>query len=107
MATLEEIRRWARGERVDGFPSGKPAPAAELPKLTRRATNKYTINTEGTDAILKFGSFRGEALSKLVMTPRGRTYLKWLIGRDFDDDLKEICRYQLKKYSDERKATAR
>lgn len=97
MPTLEELRQWARGEAVEGLPPISPRKGVERPKLaaTGRPSHKYKLNPDGTDALLLFGAFRGQALSVLVATARGRKYLNWILDRDFDEDLKAVCRYQL------------
>jgi hypothetical protein len=97
MPTLDELRRWARGETVEGLPPIAPRKEVERPKLdpTGRLSRKYKLNADATDALLQFGAFRGQALSVLVATARGRKYLAWILDRDFDDDLKSVCRYQM------------
>jgi len=96
MPTLDELRRWARGEPVEGLPPVSLIKEVERPRLVpMRSTGKYRINADGTDALLQFGRFRGHTLSKLVMTARGRKYLHWILDKDFDENLKEVCRYTL------------
>jgi hypothetical protein len=102
MPTLEELRRWARGERIEGLPQIAPRKEVDVerPKLgaessVRRLSGKYKLNAEGTDALLQFGSFTGHAVSALVTTARGRKYLAWIVSKDFDEDLKAVCRYHM------------
>lgn len=99
MPTLDELRRWARGEAIDGLPSVAPRKAIEPPKLsaemTVRGNRQYKLNADGTDALLKFGVFTGQALSALVTTARGRKYIAWILDHDFDEALKSVCRYQM------------
>jgi hypothetical protein len=97
MPTLDELRRWARGETIVGLPPVGARKEVERPKLadTGRVSGKYKINADCTDALLQFGVFRGQALSKLVATARGRKYLHWILEKDFDENLKAVCRYQM------------
>lgn len=108
MPTLDELRRWARGERVEGLPSAPARPEVPKPVLSAGAHSKsgrYKVNSEGTDALLLFGTvFNGEKLSVVVTTPRGRKYMNWILERDFDDVLKAVCRYRLEVYQREREA---
>lgn len=96
MPTLDELRRWARGESVEGLPEISPLKAVEPPKPgPGRESRKYKLNPDGTDALLQFGTFHGHAVSALVMTSRGRKYCRWILDRDFDEALKAACRYQM------------
>lgn len=95
MATLDELRRWARGEAVEGLPKALRK-EVERPKVDPSVRSyKYKLNPEGTDALLQFGLFRGQAISALVEHARGRKYLGWIIDSDFDESLKAVCRYHL------------
>lgn len=95
MPTLEELRRWARGETIEGLPKA-PRKEVERPKVDPSTrSRKYKINPEGTDALLQFGLFRGQAISALVEHPRGRKYIGWILDSDFDEALKAVCRYHL------------
>lgn len=101
MPTLDELRRWARGEAVEGLPKLVTRKEVDRPKIDAEAARKsakYKLNPDGTDALLLFGSFRGQAISTLVMSARGRKYLDWILERDFDDTLKAVCRYHLELY---------
>lgn len=97
MPTLDELRRWARGEEVEGLPPIAPCKEVERPVIdpTARTSRKYKLNPDCTDALLQFGFFRGQAISAIVASARGRKYLNWILDRDFDDALKAVCRYQL------------
>ena len=97
MPTLEELRRWAQGENVDGLPDMKPRKEVERPKVdsTAAPNGRYRLNRDATDALLQFGAFRGQTVSSLVQSARGRKYLNWILEKDFDDTLKSVCRYHL------------
>lgn len=97
MPTLEELRRWARGEAVEGLPAVKPRKEVERPKVDASAlrSTKYKLNPDATDALLQFGAFRGQTISSLVTSARGRKYINWILEQDFDDTLKSVCRYHL------------
>lgn len=95
MPTLEEIRRWARGRRVEGLPNPLQRKAVDRPDLRGVKSKQYRIDPEGEDALLLFGVFRGSRASDLVKTSRGRKYLRWVLDKDFEVDLKEVCRYRL------------
>jgi hypothetical protein len=104
--TLDELRRWARGEPVDGLlphvhkEVDKPKPPSA--GAGERRGGRYKVNAEGTDAVLLFGLNKGETLSTLVQTARGRTYLSWILKKDFDDALKAACTYQLELFQRDR-----
>lgn len=97
MPTLDELRRWARGESVEGLPAIAVRKPVERPAVdpTRRTSRKYKLNDDNTDALLQFGLYRGQTVSSLVATARGRKYLSWILDRDFDDALKAVCRYHM------------
>lgn len=100
MAKLEEIRKWARGKKVKGLPEPIRRNPVRKPQLENKivpvwVNAKYSISAEGDDALLLFGKFRGNRVSELINTARGRSYLKWIMKREFQNDLKEVCRYRL------------
>lgn len=97
MPTLDELRRWARGEAIEGLPPIAPRKEVERPTRARigRVSRKYALSADNTDAWLNFGIFRGQHVSKLVETARGRKYLAWILDRDFDEELKAVCRHQM------------
>lgn len=96
MPTLEEIRAWARGRRVGGLPSPLQRKGIDKPELRgSKSTKQYRVDPAGEDALLLFGVFRGSRASDLAKTSRGRKYLRWIIEKDFEGDLKEVCRYRL------------
>lgn len=103
MPTLEDMRRWARGERVEGMPvrrhAGRPS-RQDVPTppvvAGARESKQYKLNADGTDALILFGTqFRGKRLSEIIPIPRGRKYILWILGRDFDEAFKAVCRYQM------------
>lgn len=96
--TLDEMRRWARGESVEGMPSrDRRKPELAPPVITgARESKQFKLSADGKDALLLFGKqFRGKRLSEIVAIPRGRKYMLWIIDRDFPDALKSVCRYQM------------
>jgi hypothetical protein len=100
MAKLEEIRKWARGKKVKGLPEPIRRNPVRKPELENGfvpiwVSAKYSISSNGEDALLLFGKFRGSRVSELVNKARGRSYLKWIIKHEFQNDLKEVCRYRL------------
>lgn len=99
MPTLEEIRRWARGESVDGLPPIEHVKPLDKPQVRPgHSSRKYKLNADATDALLLFGTFHGQRISALVATPRGRKYIDWILDKEFDDELKAVCRYQRELY---------
>jgi len=96
MPTLEELRRWARGNRVQGMPNPLRRKSVEKPKLRGEQSKQFAIDPAGEDALLLFGKFRGSRASELVLSARGRKYLRWIVeDADFPEDLKNVCRYRL------------
>lgn len=105
MPSLDEIRRWARGKRVDGLPNPLQRKGVDKPVLRHREgkRNQYKISSNGDDALFLFGKlFRGHLASDIAKTVRGRKYLRWIIQNDFEDDLKEVCRYRLELWKREK-----
>jgi len=59
-------------------------------------SGKFTISTDGNDALIQFGKHAGENVSDLAEDPDGRSYLQWIVrSGDFDKDLIEVVEYQL------------
>lgn len=98
MSSLEEIRRWARGRKIDGLPKRKRA--IVTPGLT---TAWFKVNTDGDDAILLFGEHNGKSVSHLAQSRLGRSYLRFIDGEDFPQELKAVCEYRLLKWRRDRK----
>jgi hypothetical protein len=107
MPTLEEMRKWARGEDVKGLPkkveeAPKPDPVASSTDLdgpVRGSSHRYVIKGDKSDALLRFGMFRGHKVSELVTTPRGRKWLRWVVDKeDFEADLRAVCRLHLEQH---------
>lgn len=46
----------------------------------------------GDEAVINFGPHRGRTLRELVDDPDSRGFLRWILGKDFDDDVKRIVR---------------
>jgi hypothetical protein len=104
MPTLDELRRWARGEAVEGFPAssakripytknGKPlADVFREESKQQEKTNKklkYKISDGGEDALLQFGKYRGRTLKDIHAKDPG--YTMWLLAQDFvPADLKDV-----------------
>jgi len=95
MTTLEDLRRWARGRRVSGLPAPRRRKKIDKPELQGSASRQFRVDPAGEDALILFGKFRGSTIKQLVATSRGRTYIRWILDNDFEDDLKEVCRYRL------------
>jgi hypothetical protein len=123
MATLEELRRWFAGESVIGLPEINkvkdesivtlPPPPTPKPKKSRRSklvkalekkkiktrvefvSGKYTISKDGDDVMLEFGKHKGRMLSDVVKTHR--SYVNWMLKEEFPEDLKDVCKYLLRK----------
>ncbi len=99
MPTLEDLRAWARGVRVKGFPD--PSPRKKVPKppppqpAGPGVSRQYRINIDGDDALLLFGKFKGSRVSEMVGVSRQKRYLRWMLAEDFPEDLKSVIRYYL------------
>ena len=107
MATLEELRRWARGNRVIGLPNPLRRVGVAKPRVSDFANmaRQFRISDDGTDALFLFGKFKGSTAKQLSKTTRGRSYLRWVRKGEFPDDLKEVCRYQLEVWKRGKKGT--
>lgn len=94
MPDLKDLRRWARGEDVEGLPEHDPVQPPD-PINADREWTRFKVSADGRDALLKFGEHRGRTLSWL--SERHRGYLYWILKSDFPAALKDIARYQLDK----------
>ena len=109
MPTLEELRRWLRGDDVPGLPSWEQRTKEEEPdtgkkpagiRLDRveeavseaamRSRGRYTVDVSGDDARLDFGKFKGLKVSELAQSTDGARYLDWILEQEFPKELKEI-----------------
>ncbi len=52
---------------------------------------KFVWNDLG-EAEFTFGKFQGRSLNKVVADQRGRSYLEWMLGSDFSEEIKGILR---------------
>ena len=52
---------------------------------------KFLWNDQG-EAEFTFGKFQGQSLNKVVTDQRGRSYLEWMLGSDFSEEIKSILR---------------
>ena len=104
MPSLDQIRRWMRGEDVDGLPINPPLMKENKRKPdSSRVADKRKSGKDGrftmfgkTDALINFGKHKGNKLSDLVKISGGRDYMKWMMREGFPDFLKEAIRHQLK-----------
>ena len=128
MPSLAEIRRWLRGEQAEGLPdlatvTAKPlayaatsaaeseseddaaaaAKAARMKKMVESAkraryVGKYKVATDGRDAMLMFGRFKGASVSEVASTSDGIGYLNWMRTKaeDFPSDLIDVINHVMK-----------
>lgn len=75
-----------------------------MPKRLRKSivtpnlrTSQFIVNSDGDDAVLFVGRHNGHTVSALTKTTAGRSYLKWVLTSDLQEELKSVCRYQLKR----------
>jgi DNA polymerase-3 subunit epsilon len=52
---------------------------------------KFKWNDKG-EAEFTFGKFQGKSLNDVVADQRGRSYLEWMLGRDFSEEVKGFLR---------------
>ncbi|MEN8007784.1 MAG: 3'-5' exonuclease [Candidatus Krumholzibacteriota bacterium] len=52
---------------------------------------KFLWNDQG-EAEFTFGKFQGKSLNAVVADQRGRSYLEWMLGKDFSEEIKGILR---------------
>jgi DNA polymerase-3 subunit epsilon len=72
--TVEELDAWCK------------APPAGALDVGRRFVWR------GEHAVVNFGPHRNKFLRDVAGDPDGRGFLKWILGKDFDDDVKSIVR---------------
>lgn len=59
---------------------------------------------ENGEALLTFGKYQNRSLQEIVVQKEGRQYLEWMLGKDFDEDVKAIVREALGGVFPKRKA---
>lgn len=57
-------------------------------------SRKFRWNDAG-DAIFTFGKYNGSTLQEACKDTRGRGYLEWMLGKDFNEDVKDVLRQAL------------
>ena len=57
-------------------------------------TRKFKWDDQG-EACFTFGKFNGSALRDVCRDDRGRGYLEWMLGKDFNEEVKDILRQAL------------
>lgn len=50
---------------------------------------------DGAEIILQFGKYSGSAIGRMANDRDGRSYLTWILGQEFPEDLKNECRKAL------------
>jgi hypothetical protein len=128
MPTLDELRKWATGEKVSGMPqkarqcrvSAKVSSQRMMERLNQlrdqtrlvagRKTTHYKIADDGENALILFGKHNGKTLD--VIMQEDPTYLDWMLrhqdggGISFDTALLDVVQYvqesHWKKMRDER-----
>jgi len=53
------------------------------------------IWTDDNEASFTFGKYQGKTLSEVCKDQRGRGYLEWMLGKDFNEEVKDILRSAL------------
>ena len=112
MAGIEDMRRWARGESVQGLPIREFKAVLDQPSVKRtfvpavgvasvpvamsaapskRPRPRYKISAAGDDALIGFGKHRGKMLSEIGK--KDFSYLDFIIKDEFPDDLKDVARH--------------
>ena len=103
MPSLEELRRWLRGEDPDAIPSQShfeptaPTDPEDFNTQVKRAPQggKYKISSGGDDALLLFGKYNGHTIRELSEDPNGIGYLRWVLDQEFPSDLKDVIMFRL------------
>jgi DNA polymerase-3 subunit epsilon len=52
---------------------------------------RFRWNDQG-DAVFAFGKHEGRSLREMVANPKDRSYLEWMLGKDFSEEIKAIIR---------------
>jgi DNA polymerase III subunit epsilon len=55
---------------------------------------KFLWNADN-EAVFTFGKYKGLGLAEVCKDPRGRGYLEWMLGKDFNEEVKDILRSAL------------
>lgn len=81
------------------FADGTKSATATAPEV--RVGGRFNVvESEGNDdAIMLFGKYRGQKVSRLVVeSPEGRDYLRWVMREEFPDELKTIIEFWLNRW---------
>ena len=85
-----QVRRYADlPETVEGLDAWCKAPPPGALDHGRRL-----VWTAG-EAVVNFGPHRGRTLQDVAADPEARGFLRWILGKDFDDDVKGVVREAL------------
>jgi len=55
---------------------------------------KFFWNDDG-EAVFTFGKYKNQSLNEVCKDQRGRGYLEWMLGKDFNEEVKDILRSAL------------
>jgi len=59
------------------------------------AKSNFIIDPDGKDARLEFGKFKGQKLSEIVKSDRGKQYMDWMLTTSLPEYLKRVVSHQL------------
>jgi len=75
-----------------GTGGARPRGGVDMERMAAASGRKYTVSTDGKDAVLRFGKFKGESVSELARSLSGKGYLSWILGKEFPDELHDIIK---------------
>lgn len=78
-----------------------PDQIEELHRFCNPHEGKYVdrrrkfIWSENDEALFTFGKYKDQSLQEVCTDQRGRGYLEWMLGKDFNEEVKDILRSAL------------
>lgn len=78
-----------------------PKDVVELHKFCNPHEGKYVdrrgkfLWSDDGEAIFTFGKYKNQVLNEVCKDQRGRGYLEWMLGKDFNEEVKDILRSAL------------
>lgn len=78
-----------------------PRDLAELHRFCNPHEGKFVdrrrkfLWSESDEAVFTFGKYKNQSLNEVCKDQRGRGYLEWMLGKDFNEEVKDILRSAL------------
>ena len=98
MPSIETLRKWLKGEDVDGYPPRSLSWDKAMAVSSAIKRTEYSISADGTDAVVKFGPYKGCRISYSILEKAFRDWLKTILAEGCPSDLKDVILYQIQEW---------